>query len=231
MNPITNAQSRFSGRLRSSGQDGARPSANVAVTEGYNDKRTKWRIRWCTAFTLIEILIVIGIILFLAGLLLAISGFVQEKGKRSRAEAEIAAMSAALESYKADNGIYPGVSIAPNPPNATTSLDPTLTSPASYVAASQYLYVQLSGDSDDNPTTSSLADTKNYFGSALKPNMLNPNPPGANTYIHDPFGNSYGYSTARASNPNGTVGYNPTYDLWSTGGSITPDKSKWIKNW
>jgi len=56
-------------------------------------------MRSCRAFTLIELVIVIAIILFLAGLLLAVSGFVQVKGKRSRAEAEIGAMSAALESY------------------------------------------------------------------------------------------------------------------------------------
>ena len=35
------------------------------------------------------------------------AGYAQKKGARSRAEAEIAAMSAALESYKADNGVYP----------------------------------------------------------------------------------------------------------------------------
>jgi len=205
------------------GRDGAGPSAAVAVAEGRKDKKSETRICSSAAFTLIEILIVIGIILFLAGLLLAVSGFVQEKGKRSRAEAEIAAMSAALESYKADNGIYPQST-------DTNSLDPSSTNPASYVASSKYLYMQLSGDSDDNPTTSSSSDTKNYFGSMLKPNMLTPSPPGANTSIRDPFGNSYGYSTAKASNPSGTIGYNPTYDLWSTGGSIT-DTSKWIKNW
>ncbi len=59
------------------------------------------------AFTVIELLIVMSIIIVLAGLILATSGYVQKKGARSRAEAEIAAMSAALESYKADNGIYP----------------------------------------------------------------------------------------------------------------------------
>ena len=59
------------------------------------------------AFTILELLVVITIIIVLAGLILATVGYVQKKGARSRAEAEIAAMSAALESYKADNGIYP----------------------------------------------------------------------------------------------------------------------------
>ena len=59
------------------------------------------------AFTILELLIVIAIIIVLAGLILATSGYVQKKGARSRTEAEIAAISAALENYKADNGIYP----------------------------------------------------------------------------------------------------------------------------
>jgi general secretion pathway protein G len=59
------------------------------------------------AFTLIELLIVMGIIAILASIGLASAGAVQEKSKRSRAQTEIAAMTAALENYKADNGDYP----------------------------------------------------------------------------------------------------------------------------
>src|SRR5436190_355325 len=58
-------------------------------------------------FTLIELLIVMAIIIVLAGLILATANYVQKKGYRSRAEVEIGAMSAALENYKADNGVYP----------------------------------------------------------------------------------------------------------------------------
>src|SRR5438876_10475559 len=59
------------------------------------------------AVTIIEMLVVILIILILAALILAASNYVQTKAARARAETEIAAMSAALESYKADNWIYP----------------------------------------------------------------------------------------------------------------------------
>jgi type II secretory pathway pseudopilin PulG len=191
------------------------------------------------AVTIIELLVVIIIILILAGLVLSISSYVQNKGARARAETEIAAMSAALESYKADNGIYPANS-------ATNSLDPTtMTDPSSssYVSASNYLYIQLSGDSDGNPTTTSSSDTRNYFGGSLKQSMLGPNPPGANTYLRDPFRNSYGYSTSKnpMANPTGYTsanGYNPTFDLWSTAGTGTsgtpspsPIQNIWIKNW
>ena len=59
------------------------------------------------AFTLVELLIVIAIIAILASLVLAAAGGVQKKGARSRAEGEIAAIVAAMESFKADNGDYP----------------------------------------------------------------------------------------------------------------------------
>src|SRR5467141_1828370 len=59
------------------------------------------------AFTLIELIVVITIIVILAGLVLSTVGYVRKKGARARAETEIAAMSAACESYKADNGVYP----------------------------------------------------------------------------------------------------------------------------
>jgi type II secretion system protein G len=59
------------------------------------------------AFTLVELLVVIAIIGILAGLLLNTAGYIQKKGAMSRAEAEIAAMTVALENYKTDNGDYP----------------------------------------------------------------------------------------------------------------------------
>src|SRR5207248_5557346 len=60
-----------------------------------------------SAFTLIELIVVTTVIIILTGLVLSTVGYVQKKGARARAETEIAAMSAACENYKADNGIYP----------------------------------------------------------------------------------------------------------------------------
>ena len=189
------------------------------------------------AFTLIELLIVMAIIIVLAGLILATANYVQKKGYRSRAEAEIAAISAALENYKADNGVYPTDA-------ATTELlapnnDPGGGDPSTFVDASRFLYKSLSGDSDGDPTTTTASDTKNYFGSALKPIMLSPNPAGPKTFVRDPFGYSYGYSTIKSAKPTGPDGYNPTYDLWSTcgetakksGETFAAYQARWIKNW
>src|SRR2546430_3271994 len=101
------------------------------------------------AFTLIELLVVISIIIILAGLILSTVGYVQKKGARSRAEAEIAAVSAALESYKADNGIY-ARDLTPNTAtdklDARTMGDPTNTDATNYNTASLVLYRALSGD-------------------------------------------------------------------------------------
>ena len=94
------------------------------------------------AFTLLELLVVITIIIALAGLILATVGYVQKKGARSRAEAEMAGMSAASESYKADNGIYPNTS-------NTTSFTPSDTNQANYKAASLDLYKALTGQNAD----------------------------------------------------------------------------------
>src|SRR3989440_10824324 len=82
-------------------------------------------------FTIIELLVVIAIIIILGSLILSTVGYVQKKGARARAETEIAAMSAALESYKADNGIYPRNSDTDSL-NAQTSGNPT-----TYQAASR----------------------------------------------------------------------------------------------
>ena len=180
------------------------------------------------SFTVIEVLLVIAIIIILAGLILSTVGYVQKKGARSRAEAEIAAMSAALESYKADNGIYPTDS-------NTTALKPnTMGDPtqSTYTNASLSLYKAISGDADND--SNRVAETKSYF--SFKPIQLYPLTQNqAVTYIRDPFGNSYGYSTVKSSAPAGTDGYNPTFDLWSTGGVISntnpPDQTQWIKNW
>ena len=188
------------------------------------------------AFTLIELLVVIAIIIVLAGLVLSTVGYVQKKGARSRAETEIAAISAACESYKADNGIYPrgNADLSNTTPydtdnlNARTNGDPATTT---YQKASLYLYIQLSG-TDANRTP--ITGAKSYF--TFKPNQLSPidqTLPVA--FIRDPFGNSYGYSTANQAAP--SSGYNPTFDLWSTAGLTanpgTPDTitPQWIKNW
>jgi prepilin-type N-terminal cleavage/methylation domain-containing protein len=158
-----------------------------------------------SAFTLIELVVVIAIIVILVGLVLSTVGYVQKKAARSRAETEIAAMSAALESYKADNGVYPSNATAPG---------------------AHALYQGLSGDGNNaiggtNASTGTPGSSgKSYM--PLKPNMLRPNPPDATTRVIDPFANDYNYMAPGTTNA-------ATFDLWSTANSTDP--IQWIKNW
>ncbi len=114
-----------------------------STTQRFND--LTWRSRSSLsargAFTLIELIVVVTVIVILTGLVLSTVGYVQKKAARSRAETEIAAMSAALESYKADNGIYPRDATTTDTLNAKDPINMT-----DYRAASQYLYGQLAGD-------------------------------------------------------------------------------------
>lgn len=59
------------------------------------------------AFTLVEILVVLAIILVLASIVISTAKYAQAKAARSRTQAEMAAMETALESYKNDNGAFP----------------------------------------------------------------------------------------------------------------------------
>jgi prepilin-type N-terminal cleavage/methylation domain-containing protein len=196
-----------------------------STTQRFND--LTWRSRSSLsargAFTLIELIVVVTVIVILTGLVLSTVGYVQKKAARSRAETEIAAMSAALENYKADNGVYPNNGDTNNL-DARTNGDPRSTA---YSQASLWLYKQLSGDSSGNRSPIG----KSYMD--FKPKMLLPaGGVGIVTAIADPFANSYGYSTAQGANPGGAAGYNPTFDLWSTAGLTSgTDSTQWIKNW
>jgi type II secretory pathway pseudopilin PulG len=204
-----------------------------------------------SAFTLIELLVVMTIIIVLAGLILSTMGYVQKKGARSRAETEIAAMSAACESYKADNAIYPRdptANTATDTLNARTMFDPVTTDATLYKAASLVLYRALSGDTNLDRTVNATDQNFKIDGTTLspplaqlpkvyftfKPNQLSPTDQSLVPveFIRDPFGNSYGYSTANQFDPTTPKGYNPTFDLWSTAGGTQPtDVAGWIKNW
>jgi prepilin-type N-terminal cleavage/methylation domain-containing protein len=238
----------------------------------------------CSAFTLVEMLVVMAIIAILTGIILSLNGMVQSTGARSRAAAEIKAMAAACEAYKADNGGYPqgsqysGSASAPAGATDTDKLDSNPASannfatfdanPNDYTGTSihpvtLFLWQQLSGHLTTTDSTQAPTGT-NYAGDFFKPSVLSgtKNSSGqitAVSHILDPFGNPYGYSTAglyadqqfranvlgtngSTTTSRGTViaGFNPTFDLWSTGGATTTTVSttgttvttpQWVKNW
>jgi prepilin-type N-terminal cleavage/methylation domain-containing protein len=189
-------------------------------------KRSKGSLN---SFTLVELLVVIAIIAILAALILAAGEGVLKKAAQARAQSEIEAMKNALTAYKIDNGIYPQSSSITGPPSGTYPL-----TPSSYLTASETLFQALSGITNFN-TDVPQAGVKSYM-TFTKKQIGNPAGP---SYIQDPWGNSYGYSTGDANLPptaQALYPYNGSgfFDLWSTGGvsstALNPTNS-WIVNW
>ncbi len=69
-----------------------------------------------SAFTLVELLIVIAIIAVLASLIFPVSNAVTRAKYRSVARAELGKIQTAIESYKAKNGFYPPDCVPPGSP-------------------------------------------------------------------------------------------------------------------
>lgn len=216
---------------------------------------------WPNSFTLVELLVVIAIIVILVALVLAASSGVMNAVARNRARSEIQAMSAALESYKTDNGAYPLGYPASNstassssallgPPSSSYALDSSL-SGGSYQLAAQALYEALAGKVNyyDTPVAGTrtymtfrpaeLGNGKTTAGTAYNANTA--------TYVRDPWSYAYGYSTGDGNLPYQTqYPYNSgvtnsvpgsAFDLWSTGGTIAATTTNpnptnsWIVNW
>lgn len=212
-----------------------------------------------SAFTLLELLTVIAIILILVGISVGTYGYANNKAARSRAEAEIRALAAACENFKTDNGEYPRVLPGQDPANqwgpdkidprtmiGVASVDPQGNPNSTYVEANTRLYELLSGLSLQGAqlmdTSTPPVALKSYF--TFKPNQLKRSSSGQVLFVSDPWGSPYGYSTARffdsniASSGTATRGFNPTIDIWSTSGrkaleynTLSTANALWIKNW
>ncbi len=201
------------------------------------------RVSSVNGFTLVELLTVVAIIIVLMGLTLGVSGFVREKGARNRAQAEIAAMEAALEQYRIDNGGYPfsldggGYETKTNPDTVGNKMRTSNVPAGDLRLASFELFKALSGFDktageyvgktyfEFPPQMLEGADSKNYD-------------PGNVTAVIDPWGFPYGYYLPDPADPT-TMAKNPTIDLYST--ANTQNKAKdmdidqlheaWVTNW
>ncbi len=170
------------------------------------------------AFTLIELMAVITIIVILAGLVVGGMGFVNERQAKEKARVQIALLSQGLEDYKLDNGTYP----------PTTNKSAPFTSPNG-TNTSSILFKALYFDSDNDGTgPASDADQRIYISqldpATSKQGWTTTTPPvSATTIITDPWGNQYCYRTEFPTPPaSGTITpnaatQNPGFDLWSMG--------------
>lgn len=187
--------------------------------------------RQSAAFTLIELMAVITIIVILAGLVVGGMGYVNEKQAREKAKVQIALLSKALEEYKLDNGTYPPTT---NKSGAFTNATGTSTSSILF----DYLY----WDSDrDNTGVPQDTDQKIYLPELDPANNKQGWTTGTaakNLTITDPWGNQYCYRSAMGApnaqgvaSPNAAT-QNPDFDLWSMGkdGKSRPDTANHADN-
>jgi general secretion pathway protein G len=161
-----------------------------------------------SAFTLIELMAVVTIIIILAGLVVGGLGFVTERQAKEKAKVQIALLSKAIEEYKLDMGKYPGS--AENTPAAGT------------ISAELYNALFWEGwefsDKPDRADTPANPKATKIYLADLDPisskqgwvtTSTAQKPPTAQKIL-DPWGKEYYYRK-------GTSAVNPDFDLWSAG--------------
>ncbi len=169
-----------------------------------------------SAFTLIEMLTVLAIIVILTGLVLSIGVYVQKRGALARTAGEIAMLGAACESYKGDTGHYPQDTSVNSVTDSISPKADFIPIAPKYAASSLFLYKELTGDKSTTGDTdlggqpaSGPPNGIPDFGQTrylkeFEPRILNvvkdPTTGKITTvnYFQDAFGFSYAYSTAAA---------------------------------
>lgn len=190
-----------------------------------------------SAFTLIEIMVVVAVLCGLMTMIMGVQRYAQNKSRRSRAEVQIAAFSAAAEAYKADNATYPRRDET-DAADSIGTLAAKTTMPA-FVNSNLMFYAMLSGDWDFNGKPDMAEDNSaaqnaptSYMAFTASQLLITEKKV---KYIQDPWGKAFGYSTKRAKAIEGgaddpAAGHNVTFDIWSTAGSDDNEKA-WVGNW
>jgi general secretion pathway protein G len=166
------------------------------------------------AFTLIELMAVITIIVILAALVVGGLGFVQERQAKEKAKVQMALLSKALDDYKLDMGYYPRTGNSTDPTGNTALLYNAL-----FYEGFQYA---------QNPSSATATKASKIYLADLDPTTTKQgwvvtstgNTPAASLKITDPWGNEYRYRSSQnlAGKDNGNANtQNPDYDLWSVG--------------
>lgn len=181
------------------------------------------------AFTLVELLTVIAIIVLLVGLTLSILGYAQQKGALTKAEGQMQLIITGLSLYEKSYHEYP---------------EPVDNS-GDGAGGAKALYQALSGDGDNflvigagegsSASTGRPGSVGDVFVEGLDPKAnkhgLVASGSGGGYQLADPFAQPWFYRKYVKSDP-GEDTHNRTYDLWSIGTDRKQkNEAKWIKNW
>lgn len=150
------------------------------------------------AFSLIELMTVIAIIVILASLIVGGLSYASERQAKEKCRIQMALLSKGLEAYKLDNGVYP----------PTSNIDGK--------AGSLVMYQALYLDGFNTPTTKRIyvpeldpVTTKQGWTTGAVLTV---------TSITDPWTNPYYYRSAlKSDGSTNALTQNPDFDLWSIG--------------
>jgi prepilin-type N-terminal cleavage/methylation domain-containing protein len=166
------------------------------------------------AFTLIELMVVITIIIILAGLVVGGMEYANQRSASEKAKTQIALLSKGIEEYKLDMGAYPG-----------TDDNTTIAGDVSEQLYETLFYEGYDYDKQSYPAVWEKTVNGVKIPKAIKIYLSELNPlstkqgwvttttsgaPAASLKILDPWGNNYRYRK-------GTTAQNPDFDLWSMG--------------
>jgi len=126
------------------------------------------KLKFTQAFTGVEVLLVMTLLMMIAGLIIVSSRGVRENAKKRKAEAMIAALEVAISMYQADVGAYPldtDVAVVPNISIAV--LHDRLTNIQHRAAGSSpisgwcgpYIKFKREDYQNNNPTTNTIVDS------------------------------------------------------------------------
>ncbi len=166
-------------------------------------------------FSMVELMVVIGVIVILAGLLIAALPGIQNQVNRNKVEVFLAELKGGLSAYQLDNGIYPQ-----NEPSGGGDND------QAGVEGAKVLYKHLSGDFDTDGKVDFDKNEKVYVPkldyesnkSGKEPRSTNI---GGDYMVVDSYGDPVRYlaQPPKLSAGKQRLTRNPTFDLWSIAGT------------
>ncbi len=179
-------------------------------------------------FSMIELMVVVGVMVILAGLLIGSLPGIQSRINRGKVEAFIAELEGGLSKYQIDHGSYP-------------LNEPTGDRDSAGVEGAAVLYKHLSGDWDLDGEVDFEKNEKVYVPKldyesnreAREPRAMSI---GGKYMVIDSYSNPIRYLAQVPNLPPNQKRetYNPTYDIWSITDADpkkTDESAKYITNW
>ncbi|MFQ5685977.1 MAG: type II secretion system protein GspG [Candidatus Scalindua sp.] len=213
------------------------PDRRVPVCLGGVSTRAGFNIQSKAGFTLLELLVVIVIIMFLAGITIQIVSSIQTNAKKGVTSAQISQQELALKQFESDFGVFPPDSYTTSPISiggVSIPVDSDLDTGSKclvFFLGSKFTFNTTSFNDIYGPYIEfKRAQLDEVTGADFVDNQPDIKIEGINgtTKVYqykDPFGSYYSYDSSSPSNNTAS------FDIYSFGPDKTPSTSDDITNW